>query len=399
MINVVCGIRSTGRICTELAKGLEQEGHEVKIAYGRGEAPPEYEKYAVKIGNSVDQRLHGLQTRLWDTHGFGSGRATEKFLLWAEQYQPDLLWLHNLHGYYINVELLFAWIKKHPAMQVRWTLHDCWAFTGHCAHFTMAACEQWKDGCHKCIQKRRYPSSMWKDNCEENYKRKKAAFTGVKNMTLITPSQWLADLTKKSYLGEYPVTVQYNTVDTAVFKPTSGAFRKKYDLESKKIVLGVASAWDERKGLNDFVQLTRMLDASYAVVLAGLDSRQLKEVPRMVEDVQLPAEKADVGTSGKTVKTDKGTAVPADVRELYYAVTGKAYKGTGRIPHAQLICLPGTNSASELAELYTAADFFANPTYEDNYPTVNLEAIACGTYVITYLTGGSPETLETAPHG
>ncbi len=394
IINVVCGIRSTGRICTELARDLEQEGHEVKIAYGREEVPSEYEKYAIKIGNSLEQKIHGLQTRLWDLHGFGSRKATEKFLRWAEQYQPDMLWLHNIHGYYINVEMLFAWIKKHPEMQVKWTLHDCWAFTGHCTYFTMAACKQWKDGCQKCVQKKRYPSSLWKDNCQENYNRKKKAFTGVRNMVLITPSKWLANLVKESFLREYPVEVQYNTVNTAVLKPTLGNFRKKYGLEDKKMILGVASVWDERKGLIDFMQLTRMLDDSYAIVLVGLSEKQLKKNLSEVMKVKLPDKRNENETYAMQVKTDKGVAVPTDVRDLYHVITGDVFTGKEQPCHAQLFCLPRTNNVSELAEIYTAADFFVNPTYEDNYPTVNLEAIACGTYVITYQTGGSPETLR-----
>lgn len=140
-INSVCGIGSTGRICTDLAQQLEAEGNEVKIAYGRkGTVPEQFQKYAVRIGTDFDCKMHAIQTRLFDTHGFGSKRATKEFLKWAEEYKPDLLWLHNLHGYYINVEMLFDWIKKHPEMQVKWTLHDCWAFTGHCSHFTMVKC-------------------------------------------------------------------------------------------------------------------------------------------------------------------------------------------------------------------------------------------------------------------
>lgn len=341
MINVVCGIRSTGRICTDLAEKLTAEGHEVKIAYGREEVPKRYEKYAVKIGNKWDQRLHGLQTRILDEHGFGSKKVTKDFLKWAEEYNPDMLWLHNIHGYYINIELLFDWIKKRPDMQVKWTLHDCWAFTGHCSYFTMAKCNQWESHCLNCIQKKNYPGSLVKDNCSVNFDRKKQAFIGVKNMTLITPSQWLADLVKKSFLSDYPVEVCHNTIDTNVFKPTPSDFRKKYGLENKKIILGVASVWDERKGLKDFVELSKMISDDYTIVLVGLNKQQVKKMP-----------------------TD-------------------------------IICVEKTNSSVELAQIYTAADIFLNLTYEDNYPTVNLEAQACGTTCITYRTGGSVESVET----
>ncbi len=259
MINVVCGIRSTGRICTDLAAEMEAEGHEVKIAYGRETVPEQYQKYAVRIGNNLDVDIHGVKSRLLDKHGLGSKHATKKFLKWADKYDPDLIWLHNIHGYYINYELLFDWIKNRPDMQVRWTLHDCWAFTGHCTHFTVAKCDQWKTGCLHCPEKKRYPASLFLDNSKNNYSRKRNAFTGVKNLSIITPSKWLADLVKQSFLKDYPVEVHYNTIDTSVFKPTPSDFRKRYGLTDKKIVLGVASTWDDRKGLDDFIQLSEML--------------------------------------------------------------------------------------------------------------------------------------------
>lgn len=341
LINSVCGIGSTGRICTDLAQAFEANGHEVKIAYGRdGHVPEQFQKYAVRIGTDLDVRLHGVLSRLFDAHGLGSKRATKRFLDWAEAYHPDLLWLHNIHGYYINYEMLFSWIKKHPETEVRWTLHDCWAFTGHCSYFSMVDCGQWKEHCSHCLQKKRYPASIVLDRCGDNFERKKAAFTGVSNMTLITPSQWLADLVKQSFLKEYPVEVRYNTVDTSIFKPTPSDFRERHGLTDKKIVLGVASAWDDRKGLDDFIKLAAMLDDHYTIVLVGLSKKQIREMPK------------------------------------------------------RIIGIERTNSPRELAEIYTSADVFANPTYEDNYPTVNLEAQACGTPVITYRTGGSPESVS-----
>ena len=341
MINVVCGIRSTGRICTDLATALEAEGHEVKIAYGRESVPEQFQKYAVRIGGDLDVRLHGINSRLLDAHGLGSTGATKRFLEWAEQYNPDLLWLHNLHGYYINYKLLFEWIKKRPGMEVRWTLHDCWAFTGHCSYFTMAKCEQWKTHCAHCPQKKRYPASYGLDRCKRNYDQKRASFTGVKRMTLITPSNWLAELVRQSFLKEYPVEVHYNTIDRTVFKPTPSDFRKRYGLQDKIMVLGVASVWDERKGLDDFVKLAGMLDDRYAIVLVGLSDKQIRQMPKNIHGLGM------------------------------------------------------TNSAVELAQIYTAADFFFNPTYEDNYSTVNLEAEACGSTVITYDTGGCEETIHS----
>lgn len=335
IINVVCGIRSTGRICTDLATELESKGYEVKIAYGRGEVPPEYIKYAVRIGNKLDNYWHVFATRIFDRHGLASKLATKRFLHWAEEYNPDLLWLHNIHGYFMNYEMLFAWIKSRPDMQVRWTLHDCWAFTGHCAYFTAAGCEKWRMGCNNCPEKRKYPQSNIADNSEFNYCKKKSAFTGVNNLQIITPSEWLANLVKESFLKDYPVEVRYNTIDTSVFKPTQSDFRGRYHLEDKKIILGVASTWDERKGLNDFLELSKRLDGNYQIVLVGLKEN-----------------------------------IPG------------------------IITIPEVRSKQELAGIYTAADVFINPTHEDNYPTVNLEAQACGTPCISYDTGGCAETIR-----
>lgn len=341
IINSVCGIGSTGRICTDLAEKYENEGHEVKIAYGRySDVPEKYKKYAVRIGNSFSVKLHIVISRLFDLHGLGSYYVTKRFLRWAESYKPDVLWLHNIHGYYINYDLLFKWIKSYPDIEVKWTLHDCWAFTGHCSYFTLARCDKWKNKCEKCPQPKKYPARLFIDNCTSNYLRKKNDFCGVDNLTIITPSKWLADLVKVSFLKEYPVEIINNTVDSNVFKPVKSNFRDRYTLQDKKIVLGVASPWDERKGLKDFIWLANNLDDSYSIVLVGLNDRQIKMLP------------------------------------------------------INIVGIKRTNSPQELAEIYSSANVFVNPTHEDNYPTTNLEALACGTPVITYRVGGSPESVD-----
>ena len=200
-INSVCGIRSTGRIVTDLAKAYLAQGDEVKIAYGREGVPPQFREITYRIGTEHDVKIAALKARILDNEGFNAVRATKRLTRWAEQFDPDVLWLHNLHGYYLNIEELFQWIKSRPQMQVRWTLHDCWAFTGHCAHFTMANCCRWQTQCQNCEQTWQYPKSVLKDNSKENFRRKHAAFCGVNNMILITPSYWLADLVKESFLN------------------------------------------------------------------------------------------------------------------------------------------------------------------------------------------------------
>ena len=337
-INSVCGIRSTGRICTDLATALEAQGHEVKIAYGRETVPEQFQKYAVKIGNDFDVKCHGLEARLLDNAGFGSKRATEKFIKWVRKYDPDVIHLHNIHGYYINVEILFKYLKT-CGKKIIWTLHDCWSFTGHSAYCDAIDCRRWIDGCYHCPQIKEYPKSIT-DFSKRNWKKKRALFTEVPNMTIVTPSYWLAGYVKKSFLKEYPVKVIHNGIDTSQFYPMENDFRKKYNLEDKFILLGVATVWDDMKGYSDFVQLSEMLDDSYKIVMVGLTDEQLKKLP------------------------------------------------------PKILGIKRTASVKELAYIYSSADLFLNLTYCDNYPNVNIEAMACGTPVLTYRTGGSPEAVE-----
>lgn len=338
LINVVAGSGSTGRITADLCRTLQQQGHECVLAYGRWASNCD-DVTTRRIGTALDYRLHGVLTRLFDLHGFGSKRATRDFLRWVREYDPDVIWLHNIHGYYLNVELLFDYLKT-CGKTIRWTLHDCWAFTGHCSYFSYANCEQWKTECTECIQLGEYPKCTGFSDVRRNFQRKKRAFTGVPNLTLITPSQWLADLVKQSFLKEYPVEVVYNKIDTSVFRPTPSDFREKYGLQDKIIVLGVANVWEKRKGLEDFIRLAGMLDDRYAVVLVGVSEKQKEKLP------------------------------------------------------AGILAFLRTENARQLAELYTAADWYVNTSCEENYPTVNLEAQGCGTPVIAYDVGGTRETLR-----
>ena len=341
-INSVCGIRSTGRICTDIADILKMEDHDCMVGYGREYAPDKYRQLAIRIGNSRDVKCHVLMTRMLDNTGHGSKHTTTKFLKWVEEYDPDVIHLHNLHGYYIHLESLFEYLKK-SGKPVVWTLHDCWALTGHCTHFEELGCRKWEQGgCYNCPQTKQYPSSIFFDRSKKNFMEKKKWFVGLENMTIVTPSKWLADLVKCSFLQEYPVQVIPNGIDLSVFKPTDrGCFREKYGLQNKKILLGVASVWSKSKGLYDFIQLNKTISDDEVIVLVGLTNQQISSLP----------------------------------------------KGMIGISH--------TDSIRELAEIYTSADVFLNPTYEDTYPTVNLEAQACGTPVVTYHTGGSIENVPS----
>lgn len=339
MINSVCGVGSTGRICTDIADMLLSQGHECKIAYGRGEVPEKYRDISVRIGSTFEVYCNVLKSRLFDNEGFNAVGATKKLVRWIKEYDPDVIHLHNIHGYYLNVKILFDYLKT-SGKKIIWTLHDCWAFTGHCTHFQVPHCDKWRTECEKCIRVKDYPKALI-SHAKRNYKRKKQTFCGVPNLTIVTPSKWLSGLVEQSFLSEYQTVVINNGIDLSVFKPTESDFRERFGLTVKKIILGVASVWEKRKGFNDFLELAKLIDDSYRIVLVGVNDKQLKILPSSV------------------------------------------------------IGIKRTNNVKELAEIYTAADVLFNPTYEDNYPTVNLEAQACGTPVITYPTGGSVESVPS----
>lgn len=327
-INSVAGFGSTGRIAAQTCRELMTQGHECVLAFGRIKANCA-DVPTVQIGNGLDYRLHGVRSRILDDHGFGSKEATRRFLEWVKRYDPDVIWLHNLHGYYLNLEVLFAYLRC-CGKEIRWTLHDCWSFTGHCAYFDFVGCDKWRTGCHQCPQKGSYPRSLLRDNSAHNFARKKELFTNIPNLTLIVPSYWLEKRVKESFLRDYPVVVVYNQVDRSIFRPTPGNFREEHGLEHKKILLGVASVWDARKGLADFLALSSLLEPEYQIVLIGLKPKQRQHLP------------------------------------------------------SNVLGLPRTDSLEKLAQAYTAADLFLNPSTEETFGLTTLEAICCGTMAVVY---------------
>ncbi len=341
-INSVCGRGSTGRIVQDIHKALIEQGHESLVAYGRGPATG-CEK-AIKIGTRKDIYAHGLYTRIFDKHGLGSQKATRKFIKDIERENPDIIHLHNIHGYYLNYEILFRFLKDFDK-PIIWTLHDCWPFTGHCACFTYAGCERWQQICHACPQKRFYPGSLFFDNSRRNFERKRDAFTDLKDMTIVAPSKWLAGLVKQSFLSEYEAVVIPNGIDTTIFRPVESDFKSRHAIEDKFMILGVANIWGERKGLKYFLELADILEKDEIIVLVGLTKKQVESLP------------------------------------------------------VNIIGITRTHNVQELVEIYSSADVFVNPTLEDNYPTVNLEAQACGTYVVTFDSGGTRETIIDSSHG
>lgn len=277
--------------------------------------------------------LHCAESLLLDNHGLASRRATRRVVEQITRIKPDVVQLHCVHGYYLNYRILFEYLNS-TNIPVVWTFHDCWAFTGHCAHFVTANCEKWKTGCYACPLKGDYPKSIV-DCSKRNYELKKQLFGANKNMLIVPVSEWMADFVKQSFLKDKAIIVIKNGVDLSVFKVG-------IPKNDKKRILGVSGVWNKDKGLYDFYQLREKLDKEhFEIVLVGLSKDQLKELP----------------------------------------------DGIIGIEH--------TESVQELAELYASATVFVNPTYADTFPTVNLEALACGTPVITYKTGGSPEAVST----
>lgn len=341
-INIVTG-GSTGKIMLEIAAVARGKGHIVRtytpVRYLKSKkfSAPKLDGHYL-WGSKAESFVHIYAGTLLGRNGMYSRKGTGELIKKLKEFKPDIVHLHNLHGFCINLPMLFNYLKKNN-VKVIWTLHDCWSFTGHCPHFVMANCDKWKTGCHHCPQPRIYPP-MYIDTSKKMYELKKKWFCGIENMTIVTPSQWLGDLVKQSYLKDYPVKVINNGINLSVFKPTESDFRAKYGLQDKKILLGVASSWGKGKGIDVFVELVKRLDNSYRIVLVGLDRALMPELPE------------------------------------------------------NIITIKRTENQTQLAEIYTTADLFVNPTREDTYPTVNMEALACGTPVLTFRTGGSPEIID-----
>lgn len=337
-INTVYGTGSTGKITAALYSLSRTEGFEAYVAYGRGKATSD--THTFKIGNPTDFLAHVLVNFFQGKSGFGSKSVTKRFLRWLDEICPDVLHLHNLHGFYIHTGMLFDYIKSHN-IPVIWTLHDCWPMTGQCAFFDYADCDRWQSSCHDCpIYRTKYPYSLFKDNSRCNYINKKNIFSSVRDMTIVTPSKWMANIVKRSYLKDYPIKIIHNGVDLSLFKPVPSSSAPC----SRKVILGVANVWERRKGLKYFLELADALDAaSYHIVLIGVNRKQQRYIQ-------------------------------------------KKYAGS-------VTALTRTSNQEELVQWYNRAYVYVNPTLEDNFPTTNLEALACGTPVITFNTGGSPESI------
>lgn len=333
-INLTARDGGTGRAVYGISQALEQNGYEGYTLFSSNEPSSKNE---IKYATPIRRRANALISRILGNYGFDCHLITKRLIAKIKKLKPDVIHLHNLHGHNVNLNMLFGYFKKNPQIKLFWTFHDCWAFTGYCPHFDMVGCDKWKNGCGNCPQKKCY--SWFFDKSKRLYEKKKQLFAGL-NLTVITPSEWLAGLARQAYFKNYEIKVINNGVDLSAFNITDSDFREKYKLQDKKIVLGVAFGWDERKGLDCFIELSKRLPSDYQIVLVGTDENVDKQLP------------------------------------------------------SNIISIHRTSNQIELAKIYSASDVFVNCTREETFPTVNMEAIACGTPIVTFKTGGSPEIID-----
>lgn len=369
----VTSVMSTGRIAVELCRMAEAGGHRALLCHARGTCPGDVP--SLRVGNRMDTAAHALLARVTDRAGFYSRRSTRQLVSELEKYKPDLVHLHNIHGYYLHLPTLFEYLKRNDIPTV-WTLHDCWAFTGHCAYYTMAegapppdgerrraacgeGCERWLNGCGNCVLLREYPRSWLVDQSARNWREKRALFSGVPHMVLVTPSEWLKDQVKRSFLGSYPVYALPNGIDLTAFAPcVDENFMRDtarfYGLDkagNRPLIISAASAWDGRKGLDDLIELSEVLGEDYCVAAVGLDEYQIRSLP----------------------------------------------------PHT-VLGVPPTGNLNDLCALYTAADLYISLSHGETMGMTLVEALACGTQVLCYDTTAMPEIVtpevgEVAPMG
>jgi len=330
---------SVGRIAEQIGEEVIKEGWKSYIAYARDNQISTSE--TIKIGNNFSIIKHGILTRLTDRHGFGSEKVTLELIRKIEDIDPDIVQLQHMHGYFINIQVLFNYLSK-KNIPVVWTFHDCWSFTGHCAHFEYIGCEKWLTHCEKCPQTNEYPKSFV-DQSYKNFEDKRRLFNSVSNITIVPVSKWLGRLVEKSFFQNSRIKVIHNGIDLEKFtvKPNN-TIKKSLNIEDKFLILGVASPWTEKKGFHYFIELSKKISSSYQIILIGLSKDQIKNLPVNIYGIER------------------------------------------------------TENVEKLAEFYSAADVFVNLTLEDTFPTTNLEALACGTPVVTFNTGGSPEGIDTS---
>ena len=338
-VNSVCGVGSTGRIVTDLVQHLEECGHQAFVAYGHANAQRIDPNKTYKIIGSFGYYWNNAISKLLGFTGAGCIISTRRLIHYIKKTKPDIIHLHNLHGYYVNVYKLFKFLSKMDT-PVIWTLHDCWGFTGNCSHYSYVGCDKWTKSCKGCPNIHVYPYSMLFQFTHTMFRLKRKNILKNQRLILTTPSFWLKNQLESSFLAKYSCHVVHNGVDTNLFAIKKTDFKKRMNIENKRMILGVANAWNDKKGFNDFIRLSDLLPSEYVIVLVGLDQNQLTSL------------------------------------------------------HAKIIGIKRTQNLDELVDIYNAADVFFNPSYEETFGMVTIEALLCGTPVVVYNKTAVPEVVQ-----
>lgn len=326
---------STGSLMRLLSKAMKQEGISNRMFYTYDTGIDDGD--AVCYSSHREIKVNAVMSHLTGKYGFQSAAATRRLIGLLKEYHPDLVHIHNIHGHDLNLEMFYEWLGA-QSIPVVHTLHDCWEFTGYCPHYQAVKCDKWKTECHSCPLYHRY--SWIFDASQKNYDRKRTASSSISSLFLVTPSHWLKGEVEKSFLKNCPCQVIPNGIDTDIFKPESSDLKKELGIGGKKMVLNAAMTVSAAKGKEDLIALCQMLPENYCMVLVGVPENHSNDFP------------------------------------------------------SNIIVRPRTSSQKEMAKYYSAADVFVNPTHEDNFPTVNLESLACGTPVVTFEAGGAGEMLS-----
>lgn len=345
-INTTLNWGSTGKIAEHIGLLVMDEAGESYIAHNRNYTNPSRSQ-SIAMGGETFARAACSFYNKFDRHGLASHRATRKLIRKIKQIKPDIIHLHNIHGRYVNYKILFRYLRSVDTPVV-WTLHDCWTFTGHCAHYAPVGCEKWKSLCHHCPQLGAYPAAKYADNSKGNFLLKKRLFTSIADrLTLVPVSEWLGEQAQESFFGTSGchIKVINNGIDTATFTPTPcDDLNENYDINGRKVLLGVAMPWSKQKGFNDFIALRGMLPMEeYAIVLVGVSPEQKQSLPEGI------------------------------------------------------IGIESTHNAEELAKWYSRADALLALSKAETFGLTVVEALSCGTPAIVYNTTALPKltTPET----
>ena len=278
-INGVAKSGSTGKIVSGIATALRERGHIALVAYS-GNKENVADSHHYKIGSRMHTKWHQLLAYAFGDAGFHSASETQKLIRYIEKEKPDLIHLHNIYSFYLNVDMLLSYLAE-SNIPVVWTVHDCWALTGKCTHFIFTGCQKWQQECRSCPLKRDYPASLLLDRTTDLYRRKKKLYAGLAGkMTMVCVSNWVKSIVDQSLLKDFPNTVIYNGVDPQVFHPVqTQQLRKTHDLEQKFVVLGVSNGWGKNKGFQGFLELAKIVDENVQIVLIGLSPEQIAMLP------------------------------------------------------------------------------------------------------------------------